>query len=136
LHSTRGRGMNWLRFCAELLAMRRWWSSTSIEELEVEDWVDSLPPSSSSTASSDDGARVLARAQAAACDGGTQAKLTSGGGETRAVHGRSSGATLAGHGRLRLRRGSRRRLGLIKARVCECWPFRLALFRPVCWRVA
>jgi hypothetical protein len=42
---SRGRGMNWLRFGAtELLATRRRWTcSTSVEELEVEEWVDSLP---------------------------------------------------------------------------------------------
>jgi hypothetical protein len=41
---SRGRGTNWLRFGAtELLAMRRWWTcSTSVKELEVEEWVDSL----------------------------------------------------------------------------------------------
>jgi hypothetical protein len=42
---SRGRGMNWLRFGAtELLTMRRRWTcSTSVEELEVEEWVNSLP---------------------------------------------------------------------------------------------
>jgi hypothetical protein len=42
---SRGRGTNWLRFGAtELLAMRwRWTCSTSVEELEVEEWVDSFP---------------------------------------------------------------------------------------------
>jgi hypothetical protein len=43
---SRGRGTNWLRLgTTELLAMRRRWTccSTSVEELEVEEWVDSLP---------------------------------------------------------------------------------------------
>jgi hypothetical protein len=45
LQVSRWRGTNWLRLgAAKLLAMRRWlWCSTSIEELEVEEWVDSLP---------------------------------------------------------------------------------------------
>jgi hypothetical protein len=54
-------------------------------------------------------ARVLARAQVAACDGGARAKLTRDGGRTRVARGRSPGAAVVGHGRLRLRRGSRRR---------------------------
>jgi hypothetical protein len=82
--------------------MRHLWISTFIEELEVEDWVDSFPLSSSSTASSDGarGARVVVRVvagltrllSAAAVAGEAhewqwRAKLTSGGGgrSSRAV---------------------------------------------------
>jgi hypothetical protein len=89
LHSTRARGTNWLRFGAELLDMRRWWCSTSVEELEVEDWVDSLPSSFSSTASCDAGrgARVLlARTMA-----GLRRWLAT------MAHGQSSRAAVAGH---------------------------------------
>jgi hypothetical protein len=63
--SAGGRGMNWLRFGAtELLAMRRRWTfSTSIEELEVEEWVDSLPlgapPPPQASCDGNRGARVL-----------------------------------------------------------------------------
>jgi hypothetical protein len=53
------------------------------------------------------GARV-GGVEAAACDGGAREKPTSGGGGTRVARGRSSRATVAGQGRLRLRR----RLGL------------------------
>jgi hypothetical protein len=92
--------MNWLRFGAELHAMWRLWISTPVEKLEVEDWIDSLPSSSSSTASSDDGscARVLVRAMA-----GLRRLLAA----ATAERGRSSQAAVAGHERLRLRRGSR-----------------------------
>jgi hypothetical protein len=43
--------------------MGRLWISTSVEKLEVKDWVDNFPPSSSSTASSDGGSgtRMLVR---------------------------------------------------------------------------
>jgi hypothetical protein len=91
--------------------MRRLWISTSVKELEVEDWV-SWPPSSSSTASSDggSGARVLVCAVA-----GLRRLLAA------VARGRSSQATVAGHGRLW--QGSRllaavARLGA-KQRVCE-----------------
>jgi hypothetical protein len=44
MHVSRGKGTIWLRFgAAKLLAMRRRCCSTSVEELEVEDWIDSLP---------------------------------------------------------------------------------------------
>jgi hypothetical protein len=72
----------------------------------------------------------------AACDDGARAKLTSGGGATQAVPGRSSRAAVVGHGRragedhewrwwaraVGLRRGSRRRLGLGAKQECvsEC----------------
>jgi hypothetical protein len=57
-------------------------------ELEVEDWFDSLPSSSSSTASSDgSGARVLARMVAR-----LRRRLAT------AARGRSSRAAVAGHG--------------------------------------
>jgi hypothetical protein len=49
---SRERGTNWLRLGAmELLAMRRRWTcSTSVEELEVEEWVDSLPTAAEAAA--------------------------------------------------------------------------------------
>jgi hypothetical protein len=76
------------------------------------------------------GARVRG-AEAAACDGGTQMKPTSGSGGTRAARRRSSRATVTGQWRLRLRRCLRLRqcLRLLavaaarvwsEARVCEC----------------
>jgi hypothetical protein len=56
-------------------------------------------------------------AEAAACDGGALVKPTSGVGGTRAARGRSSRATVAGQGRLRLLAAAAR-VGS-EARVCE-----------------
>jgi hypothetical protein len=116
LQVSRGRGTNWLRFnAAELLTMRRWCCSTSVKELEVEDWVDSLPlrapPPSQASCDGGRGARVLLARELA----GLWRRLATAahgwspraGGGTRAVRGWSSRAAVAGKGRLRLQRGSR-----------------------------
>jgi hypothetical protein len=129
--------------------MRRWWWSTSVEELEVEDWVDTLPSSSSSTASCDGGRARVLLAHALA---GLGRRL-----ETMA-RGWSPRVTMAGHvrraGEAHERRWQgrggcdyggaqgclRRRLGLGAKQeyVSECWVKRFwpVLFWPVCWRVA
>jgi hypothetical protein len=130
LQFSRGRGTNWLRFDAELLSIRWWCYSMPVEEMEVEDWVDSLPSSSSSAASCNGGrgARVLLARELA----GLRRRLAT------AARRWSPRAAVAGHGRRageaheRRWRGRggcgwvgargclRRRLGLgAKQQVCE-----------------
>jgi hypothetical protein len=74
---SRGRGTNWLRFgSTELLAMRRQGTcSTSVEELEVEVWVDTLPTAAAEARRHAGEAHARAavaggRSVAAACGGG------------------------------------------------------------------
>jgi hypothetical protein len=136
LQVSRGSGTNWLRLGAvELLTMRRWCCSTLVEELEVEEWVESLPPRAppppQASCDSSHGARVLLARELAGlrrrCVGETHERRWWG----RVGCGGARGCL-------------RQRLGLGASEQVSEWvsdwlsqtAFRPEIFRQVCWRLA
>jgi hypothetical protein len=135
VHVSRGRGTNWIRFGAtELLAMRRRWTySTSVEELEVEEWVDSLPlgalPPPQASCHGGRSARVLQARELAGLR-----RRRAGEAHERRWPGRVGCDCGGARGCLR------RRLGLGASVWVSEWlsqtAFRPELFQQVCWRLA